>query len=312
MMNKYALMPLLLLAVSCGQQTPTQASTPLRAQADSNTPAMGQGWTGGSFTDDFAFWGFNDALWERIGNNNGTPFGCTFHVNNAFPDAWAQNSGKLNLRLDTNGTRCAEMRTRAQQAAPRATIGGSFNTDNLPGTVASIFTFKRWDTGGGAWQEIDIEYLPTWPGAGNKPRLHASVIYQATPTSDKYMYEAYLDVGTGIVTPGNFTPALFNWDTRSIQWKYGNNVIFTMNQGTPPAESFSYQEGSYRVHVYRNNTMGGTLNINPAHFPLDKTFIYLNYWRGDNTGGISQFVGNYPASLPSGTARYQNLFYTRW
>ncbi|WP_084045299.1 hypothetical protein [Deinococcus hopiensis] len=138
------------------------------------------------------------------------------------------------------------------------------------------------------------------------------MIYQASPTADKYMYEAYLDVGSGIVTPNNFTPALFNWDTGSVQWKYGSNVIFTMTKGTPPAEAFSYQEGSYRVHVYQNNTLGGSLNISPAHFPLDKTFIYLNYWRGDNSSGISQFLGTYPSSLPSGTARYQNLFYTRW
>lgn len=310
-MKKTLLLSCALFFVSCSQ-TSSPSSTNIQKQIDSGTPTMGTSWNGGSFYDDFSYWGFNEALWERINNFNGSPFGCTFNSNNAFPDAWAQSSGKLNLRLDTSGTRCAEMKTRLRLAQPRSTIGGSFNLDNVRGTLASIFTFKRWDTGGGAWQEIDIEYLPSWPGAGNQPRLHVAVIYQASPTSDKYMYEGYINVGTGFLSSGNFTPALFNWDTNSVQWKYGNNVIFTMYRGTPPAETFSYQEGSYRVHVYQNNTYGGTLNVNTAHFPNDPTYIFLNYWRGDNSAGISQFMGTYPSTNPTATARYKDLFYTRW
>ncbi|WP_139806385.1 hypothetical protein [Deinococcus hopiensis] len=149
-MNKFALMSLALLTVSCGQPAPPLPlagpfQTTLHALTDSNTPGTGQSWTGGSFTDDFAFWGFNDALWERSGNNNGSPFGCAFNVNNAFPDVRAQSSGKLNLRLDTGGSRCAEMRTRAQQAAPRATIGGAsirttLRAPPLPSSPSSVGT----------------------------------------------------------------------------------------------------------------------------------------------------------------------------
>lgn len=312
-MKKFLFATGLLFLAACSQ-TPNPSLTTIEKQVDSGTPSAGGSWTGGSFVDDFAHWGFNSDLWTVVNNFNGAPFGCTFNSANAFPDVRAQSSGKLNLQLNTNGTRCAEMKTKARQAAPRSTIGGNFNLDNVSGTLASIFTFKRWDTGGGAWQEIDIEYIPNWPGATttNKARYHVAVIYQATSTSDKYIYEGFIDVGTGFLNSGNFTTALFNWDTSSVQWKYGSNVIFTMYRGTPPAESFSYQEGSYRVHVYRNNAFGGTLNVATAHFPTDLTYIFMNYWRGDNSSGIQSFMGAYPGNNPTATARYSSLFYTRW
>ncbi|GGJ27027.1 hypothetical protein [Deinococcus roseus] len=302
-----------LLFVACSQ-TPSLNSAAIQKQGDTNTPGAGQAWGGGSFYDDFAFWSYNTDLWQAANNFNGAPFGCTFNSANAAPDATGQNSGKLNLRLNTSGSRCAELKTKERKAAPRSTIGGNFNLDNVSGTLASIFTFKRWDTGGGSWQEIDIEYIPNWPGAttASKARYHVAVIFQASSTSDKYIYEGFIDVGTGIVNSGNYTAALFNWDTNSVQWKYGNNVIFTMNRGTPPAESFNYREGSYTVHVYRNNAYGGALNVNTAHFPSDPTYIFMNYWRGDNSSGIQSFMGAYPSSNPNANARYQGLFYTRW
>lgn len=311
--RKIALMSSALLFVACSQTVPLSSTAEVHKQADSGTPMSGQTWTGGSFTDDFTFWGLNDALWERINNNNGSPFGCAFNPNNAYPDVAAQNSGKLNLRLDNNGTRCAEVKTRAREAAPNSTIGGNFNMDRVSGTVSSIFTFKRWDTGGGSWQEIDIELIPSWPGANNQPRLHPAIIYQASPTSDKYIYEGFLDVGSDFLNAASFPTMLFNWGTTSVQWKYNDQVIFTMNRTTNPSPvSFSYRENGYTVYVYRNNTKGGTLNVKWDHFPTDKTYIYMNYWRGDNTNGIDQFLGWYPSNNPSGTARYNKLFYVRW
>ncbi|GGJ47420.1 hypothetical protein [Deinococcus roseus] len=312
-MKKSLILSSLLFLVACSQTSNPSSST-IQKQADSGTPGAGQAWGGGSFVDDFSYWGYNADLWQAIDNNNGAPFGCTFKPANAFPDVNAQASVKLNLQLNTTGTRCAELKTKQRLAQPRSTIGGTFNLDNVSGTLASIFTFKRWDTGGGAWQEIDIEYIPNWPGATttSKARYHVAVIYQATSTSDKYIYEGFIDVGTGIVTSSNYTNALFNWDTASVQWKYGSNVIFTMNKGTPPAESFNYAENGYTVHVYRNNTYNGTLNVASAHFPTDLTYIYMNYWRGDNSSGIQSFMGAYPSNNPTATARYTSLYYTRW
>ncbi|GGJ35683.1 hypothetical protein [Deinococcus roseus] len=309
-MKKSLILSSLVFLVACSN-TPNPHN--IHKQEDSGTPLDGQTWTGSSFYDNFSFWGYNSNLWQAVDNFNGSPFGCTFSTANAAPDNGAQASGKLNLMLNTSGTRCAELHTRERLAAPGSTIGGTFNLDNVSGTLASIFTFKRWDTGGGAWQEIDIEYIPNWPGATttSKARYHVAVIYQATSTSDKYMYEGFIDVGTGFTNPNDYTTALFNWDVGSVQWKYGDAVIFTMNKGTPPAESFNYAENGYTVHVYQNNTYGSALNVDPAHFPSDPTYIFMNYWRGDNASGIQSFMGPYTNTLDS-TARYGGLFYTRW
>ena len=277
---------------------------------DSNTPVGSQSWQGDSFVDEFGFYSYNDNLWTAVNNFNGAPFGCRFLPANVVPERYALDSGELNLRL--NSSSCAELKTKRQAAGPRSTVGGVLSVDDVPGTVASVFTFKRWDTGGGSWQEIGTEYLPAWPGAGSQPRLHVAIIYQASPIADKYIYEGFINVGRGFLSPDHRTPALFDWDTGSVQWKYGDQVIFTMREGNPGRESFSYAESDYTVYVYRNNAFGGRLNVPADHFPSDKTFIYMNYWRGDNSDGVSQFMGRYPASNPEAVAHYKSVFYTRW
>ena len=121
--------------------------------------------SGSYFKDDLS-WGFNPALWQARAGHNGSPFGCTFT-----PAMITPASHGITLAL--NAGQCAELQSKNFYGYGK--VQGALKTGSTRGTVSSIFTYTSWwDTPGRAWQEIDIEFLPS---LGNV--VHTNVIYQA-------------------------------------------------------------------------------------------------------------------------------------
>lgn len=210
--------------------------------------------------------GFDTAIWQARTGINGAPFGCAF-----VPSLILPASHGITLTLQPG--KCAELQTK--QFYGFGKIQGALKTGNSPGTVSSIFTYTSWwDEPGRAWQEIDIEFLPS---LGNV--VHTNVIYQ--PQHGKYqsweldvdLTQYGLNVQQAVLTVG------FEWTATEIRWyvydaKGHEQTIRTVRKAN--------DDGHLTAHEI------------PAYaWPVEPTRIMLNHWHGDNSAAGYQFPGWY-------------------
>ncbi|WP_347331671.1 family 16 glycosylhydrolase [Marinimicrobium locisalis] len=219
----------------------------------------------GYFKDDFS-WGFNSGIWQARSGSNGTPFGCTFDPSMITPSSHG-------ITLGVSPGQCSELRTNSLLSYGR--VQGSLKTGNAPGTVSSIFTYTSWhDVPGRAWQEIDIEFLPT---LGNV--VHTNVIYQ--PQGGTYeSWEQDIDLGQyGLNITRDLVHIGFDWSSWRIQWfvtdAWGNQQVIRT--------------------LYRDNGDGYVANneIPQYAWPSDPTRLMINHWHGDNSTDGYYFPGEY-------------------
>jgi endo-1,3-1,4-beta-glycanase ExoK len=220
---------------------------------------------GGYFKDNFS-WGFNSGLWQARSGNNGSPFGCTFT-----PNQISTSSQGITLLVAPGA--CSELRTHQTYGYGR--IQGALNTSGTAGTVASIFTYTSWwDVSGRAWQEIDIEFLPS---RGNV--VHTNVIYQ--PQGGNYQsWEQDIGLGQyGLDVRQNVLTIGFDWQSWKIDW-----YVYD-------------QSGNYQVirTMYKDNGDGNiAFNEIPQYaWPQDPARIMINHWHGDNSSQAQNFPGRY-------------------
>lgn len=217
------------------------------------------------FKDDFT-WGFDTAVWTARTGANGSPFGCTFEPGQISPSSHG-------VTLAVSEGRCAELQSKAAYSYGK--VQGSLKTGNTPGTVSSIFTYTSWwDAPGRAWQEIDIEFLPT---LGNV--IHTNVIYQ--PQGGTYeSWEMDIDLGPyGLNIQQDLVTVGFDWTATQIRW-------------------FAYDaQGNERTlrTVYKDNGDGHlAADEIPAYaWPVDDTKLMINHWHGDNSQEGFYFPGQY-------------------
>lgn len=216
-----------------------------------------------AFQDDFTG-GFNQNIWNLRTGNNGTPFGCTFSSGMISPNPQG-------ITLVVAPGQCAELQTKGFYGYGR--VQGSLKTGYTPGTVSSIFTYTSWwDAPGRAWQEIDIEFLPS---LGNV--VHTNVIYQ--PVGGQYQ-SWELDIGLdqyGVNIQHDLVTIGFEWGQNRIRWYLdtpsGRHIIRTVTRSTAGISS---------------------LNQIPAYaWPKDPARIMINHWHGDNTANALYFPGQY-------------------
>ncbi|MCU4674054.1 family 16 glycosylhydrolase [Catenovulum sp. 2E275] len=219
------------------------------------------------FKDDFS-WGHDTAIWNARSGDNGSPFGCTFK-----PEMINPSSHGITLSL-SNG-QCSELQSKNHYGYGQ--IQGSLKTGNTPGTVSSIFTYTSWyDEPGRAWQEIDIEFLPS---LGNV--VHTNVIYQ--PQNGTYeSWELDIDLAQyGLNIQQNLVSIGFDWGSNQIQW-----YVWDSNGAKQILRT-----------VYKDNGDGHIANDEiPAYaWPVDPTKIMINHWHGDNSQNAFYFPGQYAA-----------------
>lgn len=221
----------------------------------------------GYFKDDFS-WGFNSGIWSARAGSNGSPFGCSFT-----PGMVSPSSHGITLAL--NQGNCAELQSLASYGYGK--VQGALKTGSTPGTVASIFTYTSWwDAPGRAWQEIDIEFLPS---LGNV--VHTNVIYQ--PQGGTYhSWELDIDLTQyGLNIQQDLLTIGFDWNPSQIRW-----YVYDA----------SGNEQTLRT-VYKDNGDGYLANDEiPAYaWPVDNTRIMINHWHGDNSHSGFYFPGQYYA-----------------
>lgn len=218
----------------------------------------------GAFTDHFTG-GYDTNIWNVRSGANGSPFGCTFSPSMITPNV-------AGITLNVSPGQCSELQSRAFYSYGR--VEGSLRTGNTPGTVSSIFTYTSWwDAPGRAWQEIDIEFLPT---LGNV--VHTNVIYQ--PQNGQYQ-SWELDIGLsqyGVDIKNDVVRIGFEWSDTQIQWylydAWGNHHVIRT--------------------VYKNTSGQSSLNQIPAYaWPTDPTRLMINHWHGDNSQEGLYFPGQY-------------------
>lgn len=223
------------------------------------------GWAQGYFKDDFS-WGFDSGIWNARSGNNGSPFGCDFMPSMINPSSHG-------ITLNVSAGQCAELRT--QDLVSYGQVEGSLKTGNAPGTVSSIFTYTSWyDVPGRAWQEIDIEFLPS---LGNV--VHTNLIYQ--PQGGTYeSWEQDIDLGQyGLNIQQDLVRIGFDWKSGRIDWyvydAWGNRQTIRT--------------------VYKDNGDGYIAgNEIPQYaWPSDPTRIMINHWHGDNSQQALYFPGEY-------------------
>ncbi|MEM5478274.1 family 16 glycosylhydrolase [Pseudoalteromonas fuliginea] len=233
-----------------------------------------------SFKDNFT-WGFDSSIWTPRTGDNGSPFGCTFE-----PGLISPSSHGITLVVDNN--KCAELQS--TNTITYGKVQGALKTGNTPGTVSSIFTYTSWfDEPGRAWQEIDIEFLPS---LGNV--VHTNIIYQ--PNGGVYQsWEEDIDLAQfGVNIQNELVEIGFEWSVNQIRWFIYNS------EGT---------EQTIRV-MYKDNGDGNlTNNEIPAYaWPVDNTKLMINHWHGDNSEQAYYFPGQYYQS--SAWAYYDFIQYT--
>ncbi|MFC3034378.1 family 16 glycosylhydrolase [Pseudoalteromonas fenneropenaei] len=217
------------------------------------------------FKDNFS-WGYDNNIWTARDGNNGTPFGCSFKPN-------MLNPSEHGLTLSSSQGACAELQSNRYYGYGK--VQGSLKSGDVAGTVSSIFTYTSWwDSPGRAWQEIDIELLPS---LGNV--VHTNVIYQ--PQGGSYQsWEQDIDLSQyGLDYRENLLTIGFDWSNSAIRW-----YLYDANG----------QERTIRM-VYKDNG-DGVLAYNeiPAYaWPVDKTKIMINHWYGDNSQQANYFPGQY-------------------
>ena len=235
--------------------------------------------TANYFKDDFS-WGFDSSIWDARSGSNGSPFGCTF-------DPAMINPSSHGITLSVANGSCSELQSKKFYGYGQ--IQGSLKTGNTVGTVSSIFTYTSWwDVPGRAWQEIDIEFLPS---LGNV--VHTNVIYQ--PQNGTYQsWELDIDLTQfGLNIQQDLVTIGFDWGANQIQWYVWD-----------PA-------GTKRIlrTVYKDNGDGHIANNEiPAYaWPVDTTKIMINHWHGDNSQSGLYFPGQY--SQQSAWAYYDYIEY---
>ncbi|OFC70008.1 family 16 glycosylhydrolase [Alteromonas confluentis] len=219
----------------------------------------------GYFKDDFS-WGFNSTIWQPRNGSNGTPFGCTFNEGAISPSSHG-------ITLSVSDGTCSELQSKAFYGYGK--VQGSLKTGNTAGTVSSIFTYTSWwDSPGRAWQEIDIEFLPS---LGNV--VHTNVIYQ--PQGGQYQsWEQDVPLGQyGLNIQNDLLTIGFDWSETQIRWYVYDS---------------SGNEQTVRV-VYKDNGDGYIASDEiPAYaWPVDNTKIMINHWHGDNSAEAFYFPGQY-------------------
>lgn len=217
------------------------------------------------FKDDFN-WGYNSGIWQARSGSNGSPFGCSFT-----PSMISPSSHGITLGVAPN--QCAELRTKSLVGFGR--IQSSLKTGNARGTVASIFTYTSWhDVPGRAWQEIDIEFLPS---LGNI--VHTNLIYQ--PQGGTYQsWEQDIDLGQyGLNIYQDLIHIGFDWSSWKVDWYVidpsGNTRIIRT--------------------LYRDNGDGyvASNEVPQYAWPVDSTRIMINHWHGDNSDSAMYFPQQY-------------------
>ena len=248
----------------------------LAASTLSNAQALG-----GSFWDGFDTNTFNPSIWEVSNYKNGDPFGCAFEPSMVK----SGTGGHLNLTL--NSGNCSQIETYAQYL--NGTLQTQLQYSNVPGTVASLFTYNSYYTHpGDPWQEIDIEFLPSKPDM-----LHTNVIFQASATSANVQYEKYVSLSSYNINPVNGPVQVgFDWSPTQISW-------------------FIYDSAGTKHYIRTiiNSTATGCDCIPQSHWPTQAANIYANYWEGDNSNydSVTYFPLTYSGA--SGTASYNFVQY---
>ena len=217
------------------------------------------------FKDNFS-WGYNTSIWTARQGDNGTPFGCSFEPN-------MQSPSEHGLTLTLSQGTCSELQS--NQFYSYGKVQGRLKSGNVAGTVSSIFTYTSWwDSPGRAWQEIDIELLPS---LGNV--VHTNIIYQ--PQGGLYQsWEQDIDLSQfGLDYRENLLMIGFDWSSNVIRW-----YLYDANG----------QEQTIRT-VYKDNGDGVLANNEiPAYaWPVDNTKIMINHWHGDNSQEANYFPGQY-------------------
>lgn len=217
------------------------------------------------FRDDFS-WGYNSNIWEARSGSNGSPFGCTFTPSRINPSSHG-------VTLSVSPGECAELRTKALLGY--GMVQGSLKTGNTPGTVSSIFTYTSWwDVPGRAWQEIDIEFLPS---LGNV--VHTNVIYQ--PEGGAYQsWEQDINLGQyGLDIKANLLHIGFEWSSWKIEWyvydSSGNRIVLRT------------------VYIDNGDGYVAANEIPQYAWPKDPARLMINHWHGDNSANGLYFPGNY-------------------
>lgn len=234
-----------------------------------------------SFWDGFDNNNFNPNIWTADSGRNGEPFGCTFYPSMITPGT----GGYLNLTLH-NGA-CAEMKTKALYRY--GTIQTRIQYSNVPGTVASLFTYNSsYITPGNAWTEIDIEFLPSYPHT-----LHTNIIYQANPNAPLQQWEKYIDLSSYGVDPTS-TPLQvgFDWSASSVAW-----YLFDSS-------------GNKRYVRTVTNSGANCSDCVPQYaWPSNPANIYANYWHGDNSNSDSNQYFPKTYNYGGGAATYDWIQY---
>lgn len=219
-----------------------------------------------SFWDGFDNSAFNAGLWTADSGKNGAPFGCTFSPSMILPG----QGGTIALTL--NGSACSEIKTKSQYLY--GTVQGRIQLSNVPGTVASLFTYNSWyDNPGKPWTEIDIEYLPSY---GNV--MHTNIIFQSGPTGTYKQWEKYISLGSyGINPMAAPVQAGFDWTPTKVAW-------------------YVMDSSNKKIYI-RTVTKSDQTNcdcVPSAAWPVNPARIFANYWHGDNSNSDS--VNYFPKS----------------
>ncbi len=234
-----------------------------------------------SFWDGFDNNQFNPALWAATNGTNGPPFGCPFFSTMVTPGT----EGTLALTLH-NGA-CSQIETYSQYLY--GTLQTQLQYSNIPGTVASLFTYDSWYANpGNPWTEIDIEFLPSYPDT-----LHTNIIYQSGPGGAYQQWEKYISLAPYNIDPTRAPVQVgFDWSATQISW-----FVFDSNGDK---------------HYLRTVTNSTATNCDciPAYaWPSRPANIFANYWEGDN--GNYDSVNYFPLTYDygSGSAVYNFIQY---
>ncbi|QXT37372.1 family 16 glycosylhydrolase [Sphingomonas sanguinis] len=226
-----------------------------------------------SFWDGFDSNSYNPNLWIAESGRNGDPFGCTFQ-----PGMIVNGQGG-NVALTLQNGSCSELKSKALYQY--GTVQARLQLSNIPGTVASLFTYNSWyDSPGKPWTEIDIEYLPSY---GNT--LHTNVIFQASQTGTYRQWEKYVSLdGYGINPMNGPVTAGFDWTASKIAW-------YVIN-------------GSGNKVYIRTITKSDQTNcdcIPASAWPSNPARIFANYWHGNNANSDS--VNYFPKRYSGASGR---------
>ena len=234
-----------------------------------------------SFWDGFDDGTYNTSIWQASSGKNGDPFGCTF-----YPSMIIDGTGG-NVALTLHNGACSQLETRFQYLY--GTLQTRLVYSNVPGTVASLFTYNSWYAHpGDPWTEIDIELLPS-----KGDMLHTNVIYQSGPSGTYQQWEKYISLSPYNINPVNAAVQVgIDWSSSQISW-----FIF---------------DSSGDKHYVRTITNSSATNCDciPSYaWPDQPANIFANYWHGDNSNSDSVDYFPLTYNYDGGTASYDFIQY---